>query len=149
MKRLQAIKEQLVSQVETQMTDLSCVDTEELGEVIDMIKDLAKAIYYCQVVSAMEEEPSKKKDYINGQPSSGNNETYLHKEWEGRSPIKRKTYMESKSSGQDKSKTIKELEGYMQDLTSDMMEMLDKATPEEKSVVQKKINTLAAKVQNV
>ena len=61
MKRLQAIKEQLVSQVETQMTDLSCVDTEELGEVIDMIKDLAKAIYYCQVVSAMEEEPSKKK----------------------------------------------------------------------------------------
>lgn len=57
--------------------------------------------------------------------------------------------MESKSSGQDKSKTIKELEGYMQDLTSDMIEMLDKATPEEKSVVQKKINTLAAKVQNV
>lgn len=149
MKRLQAIKEQLVSQVEAQMTDLSCVDTEELGEVIDMIKDLAKAIYYCQVVSAMEEEPSKKKDYIDDQSSSGNHEIYLHKEYEGRSPMKRKMYLESKSIGHDKTKTIKELENYMQDLTSDVIEMLDSATPEEKTVVQKKMNTLAAKVQNV
>ena len=30
-----------------------------------------------------------------------------------------------------------------------MMEMLDKASPEEKSMIQKKINTLAAKIQNV
>lgn len=29
----------------------------ELGEVIDMIKDLEKAIYYETVVKAMEEEP--------------------------------------------------------------------------------------------
>ena len=63
--------------------------------------------------------------------------------------MKRKMYMESKSTGQERSKTIKELENYMQDLTSDMMELLDKASPEEKAIVQKKINTLAAKIQNV
>jgi len=31
------------------MGDLRCVDTHELGEVIDMIKDMAEAIYYCQI----------------------------------------------------------------------------------------------------
>ena len=51
--------------------------------------------------------------------------------------------------GHDSTKTVKELESYIQDLTSDMMELLEKASPEEKSMIQKKINTLAAKVQNV
>ena len=63
--------------------------------------------------------------------------------------MKRKMYIESKTSGADMSKSIKELENYMQDLTSDIMEMLDKASPEEKAMAQKKISTLAAKVQNV
>lgn len=63
--------------------------------------------------------------------------------------MKRKMYMESKTKGMDTSKSMKELENYMQELTSDIMEMLDKASPEEKTIVQKKMNTLAAKVQNV
>ena len=60
--------------------------------------------------------------------------------------MKRKMYMESKSTGQEKSKTIKELENYMQDLTSDMMELLDKASPEEKAILQKKLSVLSAKI---
>ena len=43
--------------------------------------------------------------------------------------------MESKTKGMDTSKSIKELEGYMQDLTSDMLELLEKASPEEKTMV--------------
>ena len=31
------------------------INTYELGEAIDMIKDISEAIYYCQVVHAMEE----------------------------------------------------------------------------------------------
>lgn len=58
-------------------------------------------------------------------------------------------YMESKTDGHDTSKSIKELEGYMQDLTSDMTELVEHTSPEEKSMVQKKMNTLAAKVQNM
>ena len=57
--------------------------------------------------------------------------------------------MESKDSHADSSKSMKELENYMQELTSDMMELIGKASPEEKAIVQKKISTLAAKMQNV
>ena len=46
---LKNIKEQLIAQVQNQMTDLKCVDTKELGEVIDMIKDLSEAVYYCEI----------------------------------------------------------------------------------------------------
>ena len=60
MERLKQIKNQLISEVEVQMGDLKCVDTRELGEVIDMIYDLSKSIYYCTVVKAMEEKEEKK-----------------------------------------------------------------------------------------
>ena len=53
MDRLKAIEEILVEKVEAQMCHLECVDTKELGEVIDMIKDLEEAIYYCTVTNAM------------------------------------------------------------------------------------------------
>jgi hypothetical protein len=37
------------------MSDLKTVNTQELGEVIDMIKDMEEAIYYCHISKAMEE----------------------------------------------------------------------------------------------
>lgn len=49
--------------------------------------------------------------------------------------MKRKMYMESKDMHHDSTKSIKELESYMQDLTSDMMELLSKASPEEKTMI--------------
>ena len=51
--------------------------------------------------------------------------------------------------GHDVSKTSKELENYMQDLINDMMEILNKTSSEEKTIIQKKINTLVAKIQDV
>ena len=53
MYRLNHIKETLMCCVERQMGNLNNVDTKELGEVIDMIKDLEEAIYYCTVTEAM------------------------------------------------------------------------------------------------
>jgi hypothetical protein len=41
--------------VESQIIHLDEVDTKELGEAIDMIKDLEEAIYYCTVTKAMKE----------------------------------------------------------------------------------------------
>ena len=52
-KRLEHMKETLMCAVEMQLCDLGEVDTKELGEVIDMIKDLEEAIYYCTVTEAM------------------------------------------------------------------------------------------------
>lgn len=55
MEDLKRIKDMLVAQVQTQMGDLHNVDAKELGEVVDMIKDLDEAIYYCTITKAMEE----------------------------------------------------------------------------------------------
>ena len=189
MERLKTIKSQLIAQVQTQMGDLKKVDAKELGEVIDMIKDIAQTEYYCKVYEAMEKPQEESKETNNyyytekylppksgermyypdsdGEPKMyssryghepGRSEEYYEREYplqylrderEGRSPIKRKMYMETKATNPDSSKALKALESYMQDLTADMTEMLEKATPEEKAVVQKKINTLAVKIQNV
>ena len=186
---LKTIKKQLIAQVQTQMGDLKCVDTHELGEVIDMIKDIAQTLYYCKVYEAMEEVAEEGKEtnnyyytekylppmvnysrnmdtYPGGRmyyPEDGSDDAvgmkmyssryghepgrseeyyereyplqYLRDEREGRSPVKRKMYMESKSNGADSSKSMKDLESYMQDLTSDMLELLEKASPDEKAMV--------------
>ena len=51
--KLKWMKDTLVCVVETQLCNLEEVDTEELGEAIDMIKDLEEAIYYSTVTEAM------------------------------------------------------------------------------------------------
>ena len=45
--------------VEMQLCELGEVDTKELGEAIDMIKDLEEAIYYCTVTEAMNKPTHK------------------------------------------------------------------------------------------
>lgn len=55
MEQLKEMKKALEGVVQGQMAHLDCVDTKELGEAVDMIKDLAEAIYYCTITKAMEE----------------------------------------------------------------------------------------------
>lgn len=50
MKKLHALEEALACMLETQMGNLECVDAAEMGEVVDMIKDIEEAKYYCSVV---------------------------------------------------------------------------------------------------
>ena len=57
--KLERMKETLMSAVEVQMCNLEEADTKELGEVIDMIKDLEEAIYYCTVTEAMKSPSSE------------------------------------------------------------------------------------------
>lgn len=54
--RLKHMRETLMCAVEVQLCDLGEVDTEELGEAIDMIKDLEEAIYYSTVTEAMNKQ---------------------------------------------------------------------------------------------
>lgn len=60
MEQLKHMKETLVSQVQAQLCNLAAVDTKELGEVIDMIKDLEEAMYYCTIIESMEEKGEEK-----------------------------------------------------------------------------------------
>lgn len=55
MEMLKKIKCTLEQKVYGELDNLDHICTEELGEVIDMIKDLSEAIYYCSIVHAMEE----------------------------------------------------------------------------------------------
>ena len=212
MEQLKHMKEMLVGCVQGQLTHLDTVDTKELGEAIDMIKDLSEAIYYCTITEAMEQkEPEPKyvmergdyrgyrevlppypyywedeyyrdmdkmkgRMYYNGNGNSNNGTTsnhggsshgsvsgstgtrgYSEREMqlgdimrdvrEGRSGHSRKTYMESKEMHKDKTVNMQELEKYMQELTTDMVEMIQDASPEEKQLLSTRIAALATKIK--
>lgn len=57
MYQLKQMKEKLINAIETQINgNLEYTNTEELGEAVDMVKDLSEAIYYCTITEAMEEK---------------------------------------------------------------------------------------------
>lgn len=58
-KKLAHMRDTLTCAIETQLCDLGAADTKELGEAIDMIKDLEEAIYYCTVTEAMKHQGSE------------------------------------------------------------------------------------------
>ena len=61
MERLKHMKDSLMACVEGQMGNLNQVDAKELGEVIDMIKDLSEAEYYCAITEAMNSKDKEEK----------------------------------------------------------------------------------------
>ena len=65
---------------------------------------------------------------------------------EGKSPMSRKNYMELKEMHQPKTTQMRELEKYLQELSSDIVEMIQDASPEEKAFMEQKISALAAKI---
>ena len=189
--RMKHMKETLMNCVSGQLGDLSSVDAKELGEAMDMIKDLSEAIYYCTITESMEKSDKEKKEYpmneyryypvdynryyrdmdreygnmyytdyaMNNGGSrnyqDGNRQTpgesrnypiELRDYREGRSPMTRKTYMERKMHGGGKEAQMHELEKYMQELSSDITEMIDGASPEEKQILKTKISALATKI---
>ena len=183
MKELHKMKEALMGQVQAQMGHLEQVDTKELGEAIDMIKDLSEAIYYCTITEAMEEKEGKNKEvyyypmyypnggnqggrmYYDGDSNNNNNnngrrnysdEGYQYPmdmsmwrdEKEGRSPHKRRMYMESKENHHDKTSQIQNLEQYMKELSSDVVEMIQGSSPEEKQLLKSKLTTLISKIDH-
>jgi hypothetical protein len=149
-KRLTAMIENLTNCVEYQMEHLEKVNACELGEAVDMLKDLHEALYYHTITEAMKGEGAygdwpveyKKKDHH--LTDGGHWETEINL-YEGKSPRSRKMYMEAKHS-KDKVTQLRELEKYMQELTTDMMEMMEDSSPEEKQYLEKKVSALASKI---
>lgn len=210
------------------------IDTEEMGKVADILKDLAEAEYYSKISKAMDESeygedydvdgPMEERRYYRGQPrdsrgrymsrrgrrgyvepnyhmtpemykehdpeywrdmdrhegrmyytsvgnpggssgmsggnmggnsSSGGTRNYggeMGRDYrEGHSGQSRRSYMEAKeaypgNSPEDKQKKTKELEKYMNELSSDITEMISNASNEEKTMLKAKLNTIAQKV---
>ena len=64
MEKLKCIKHKLVDAVYDELSkDIHCINTTELGEVIDMIKDLEEAEYYCTITKAMKEKEEEMAEY--------------------------------------------------------------------------------------
>lgn len=207
MEDLKSMKKSLINCVQGQINgNLKEVDAKELGEAVDMIKDLEEAIYYATITKAMEEGDKEKKNHEGlGNPyqqpqntmfypvylrdmdkpygrmyydgngnynmgdagsgrggSSGGSRNYqdhmmppyyeypmdmMRDHREGRSPMSRKNYMEAKEKSHDPSTHMKELEKYLQELSQDVTEMIQSATPEEKQLLQQKISLLATKIK--
>lgn len=188
MEQLEKMKETLISHVSAQINNIYDADCKELGEAIDMIKDLDEAMYYCAIVKAMEEqtntesmryytEPRYREKsnmyYMPNMDRTSYDDTPSHMrgmrddgyegsrkvmyytepeyrdyrdEREGRSPMRRKKYFETKEYNRGKEASMRELEAYAQELTQDIVEMVKDATPEEKQVLKQKINSLAEKI---
>lgn len=218
-KRIHEMMEKLTKCAEMELEKgVENVDTKEMGEVVDIIKDLAEAEYYAKISKAMDEsEYGEDYDYMGayddmrkgyrGQPRDsrgrymsrrggrrGYEEPMYHmpldvyKDYspeelrdmdrhtmgrmyytdnanggsmatrsqggmngrdnrEGRSGMSRRGYMEAKETGKDKGEKMKELEKYMKELSEDVTEMIGDASPEEKSMLKSKMQTLLQKIQ--
>ena len=212
MDKLKNLKENLIATVQTQMAKgLENIDAEELGEVVDMIKDIEETLYYCSIVKAMEEKEEDEKyimrhqmnypmyhspmmyhdgDMYNYANNGGNSRSFdgegrmyynggstsyanngsggnnargggsrgYSDGWviapfdvrdyrEGKSPITRRNYMESKELHHDKAEQMQELEKYMRELSQDITEMISDASPEEKTTLSQKLMALSQKVK--
>ena len=192
MEKLKHMKECLIACVQSQIAgNLEAVDAKELGEAIDMIKDLEEAIYYATITKAMEEKPLQHHNeqhqqympmmddkqnykpnynrnmnysdpmYNRGSSNGGNGRSYMHDvdgamgmgqnyerdAREGVSPMYRKMYMEGKEMQHDKTKQMKDLENYVQELSNDIVEMISDASPEERQMLHQKICMLATKIK--
>lgn len=200
---LKMMKDQLMSCVQGQLGDIKNADAHELGEAVDMIKDLAEAVYYCTITDSMEKSEEKSKsqgqgemninyyttppynygmrmypypDYRdmertggymyyptggNGGNTSGNSnggnsggrsyytempEMMRRDPRQGRSPMRRRMYMEGKEMHNDTNSQLRELEAYLQELSTDITEMIKDASPEERTTLRQKMTTLASKI---
>lgn len=147
MYKLYDMKDKLICAVEKEMCNLDHADCKELGEAVDMIKDLEEAIYYCTITEAMKENEND-----NGHRSNGEMmpiHPYEEDSYCGNSYKNRKMYMEAKAMKKDKAIQLRELEKYVQELTNDIVDMIQDSSPEEKQYVEKKINLLASKISSM
>lgn len=144
--RLCQMKETLCCAAESQMHNLSNVNAEELGEVIDMIKDLEEAIYYATITEAMNEKDSENKKMGYHQQIFDDSLWDEPDDYNGNSYKNRRMYMEAKEMHKDKAVQLRELEKYMQELSTDIVDMIQDASSEEKAYLEKKISALATKV---
>ena len=182
---MKQMKTNIMHCVEGQMDNLKDVNTKQLGEAIDMIKDLSEAIYYCTITQSMQKAEEEKPEVRNinyytpmyypggGQGGNGGGTRYYtprmpdeymnygmmpddgyYRRWqiaernpkEGRSPVRRRMYMEGKEQHKDMPSQMHELEAYLQELSSDVTEMMKDASPEEKNTLRQKLNMLTNKI---
>ena len=84
MEQLKNMKCTLMNQVQAQLCNLQAVDAKELGEVVDMIKDLEETMYYCTLIEAMVGKGKEKENYNNHYAYYTDHPYYMDREMEKR-----------------------------------------------------------------
>jgi hypothetical protein len=136
MEKLKHINKCLINCVECELDKgLQQVNTQELGEVIDMIKDLEDAMYHHKIVEAMEIEADEKP------------KTYSLKHQEKNSLYYHQKYMESKENHLDKAEQIKEFNGYINELSNEIDKIIEHASVEEKQMLLQKMTAITNKIK--
>ncbi len=160
MEKIMRIKDDLIDMVNEQIahSGMRAVETREMGEVIDMIKDLAEACYYCE--KAKETEMClqyKMGDNYSGWGGQKQERMY----YPPRVPI---NYNQGSNGGSgsygggngtgggrrgynDNGMSSQEVEHYINDLSDELIDMLKGIPPEDKAMFQQKIASLANKIK--
>lgn len=160
MDRLKEIKCALVTAVQNQLKDLKNVNTKELSEAVDMIKDMEEAMYYCSIIQAMEDTKEEKKhwpsDSVSYYTPYMEYAPYMMRDEKWRDARlyntadhtynSRRMYMESKQHQATDQQAMKELEHYIKDLGDDLTDMIRDSSTEERQVLSTKLQQLASKV---
>ena len=211
MHKIQEVMEKLESAVSAEFAKgLECVNTDEMGKVIDMIKDCTESLYYYSIFEAMKKSEEEKeleelaeKKYFNHDnimythhsspsveqilrdydemspakkyeireriskrfypPYAENTWTKYHDDVdtdimsmrrdnkEGTSGVQRKAYVEMKEkyradTPENKRMRTTELEKYLQELSSDITNMISDASVEEKNLLKQKLSILQQKI---
>ena len=212
-KRMYCMIEKLAECAEKQFdAGIENIDTAEMGQVVDMMKDLAEAMYYRELTKAMQEfdaedvmemldrygdgrkfydhyryadgrfAPKGRGTYRRGyeeppyyhmtpemyrnmeqyrdmdrgsgrmyytEPSMGSDSG---NRMESRYDMAKRNYTESKelhrgNTTEDKEHKMKELEKYMREIGSDIAEVISDASPEEKTLLKQKMQTIMQRIQ--
>ena len=162
MENLKKIKEKLSSAVLSQLENgVEQVDTMEMKEAIDMIKDITEAMYHYSIVDAMEKQgamPEEDPRYYTPRRSqavmgegNGTRGYYTHPSrmyytenngGGGRSGEVRRRYFESA----DPSQKMQSLEDYTKSLHEDINEMIAGASDNEKTMLKNKLQMIAQRL---
>ena len=113
MKELECIQDILVDTAYQKMKGgVEKVSSKDLGDAIDMIKDIEKTIYYHHIINAMKRQGLSKVKMEDG---------YVY-------------YSDKDSS--------KNLTDYLEEITKDIVEIVHKANPNEKEILHKHISKI-------
>ena len=135
---LKNIETRLENCVYNQTDNLQKVDTRELGEAIDMIKDMSEAIYYQTITQSMEKVDSETYDDMPLQVTSSETKMYHMPD--------HTNYMEGKKTHKDTNSQLHELEKYLKQLSDNIMVMMKDSSPEEKTMFRQKMAMIVDKI---
>lgn len=130
---------------------IECVDTCEMGAVIDMIKDLAEAEYYATLAKTMQESDTEDVMAMLDRYGDKRMTAEMYHNTESGYDRAKRFYTETKelhrsNTTQDKEAKMKGLEEYFREISNDITGLLADMTQEERTMLKSKLNALATKL---